>query len=83
MHIYASCLQWSLPAEGVDCNNLVGGYLCYSNTDTLVKHRPDKKKSVTVFNLEREVFMCVSLCVSANIESYVIICIPSKVFWEL
>ncbi len=31
------------------------------NTDTLVKHRPAKKKSVTVFNLEREVFMCVSL----------------------
>ncbi len=54
-------MQWSLAAEGVAFNNSVGGYLCYSNTDTLVKHRPAKKKSVTVFNLEWEVFMCVSL----------------------
>ncbi len=54
-------MQWSLTAEGVAFNNSVGGYLCNSNTDTLVKHRPAKKKSVTVFNLEREVFMCVSL----------------------
>lgn len=67
-------MQWSLAAEGVAFNNLVGGYLCYSNTDTLVKHSPVKKKSVTVFNLEREVFMCVSLILNP------IICIPSKVF---
>ncbi len=72
-------MQWSLAAEGVAFNNSVGGYLCYSNTDTLVKHRPAKKKSVTVFNLGMgSVYVCES-----NIESYVIIFIPSKVFWEL
>lgn len=73
-------MQWSLAADGVAFNNLVVGYLCHSNTDTLVKHRPVKKKSISVFNFEWEVFMCVWLCVSANIEYYVIICIPSKVF---